>query len=202
LVEATDWARAEYYAIDDGLVGSTSEIDFSEYSSDFKTANAYYKAGDYESAKSAYESILYDCPVHLGARNNYVLALAQCEEYKDSLKNSILLGLIHPEYEGNLVNILIPLYALGYTADNYTVDLEFAGGSAFRGVYDEYYKYDDENYDRAHLYNWIYAEMEGELTDQDISFLQTVLESLKGTYPEETDYSGLLAYFEALRKIR
>ena len=199
-------AKSKYTNIDRFMSALTEEIDTAVFADAFREANDLYKSRMFSDAKTKYEKILSDCPVHLGARNNYALTLVQLEEYKSSLTEFILLGLIHPEYKGNWVNILIPLYALGYDGKSTSGILEDAGlpkspaynpGSAG----DSFNEIDD-----AFLYNYVYAYMEAEIGEDEIyarmEEFGNILRAMKDKSPEDTDYSELLAYLEGLQKIR
>jgi len=183
------------------------EMDMGKFSTAFKDANNLYKSGAFDKVKTRYEDILEKCPVHLGARNNYVLTLVQLGEYQPALVESILLGLIHPDYKGNWVNILIPLYALGYGGSTAPNILEGSGMPASPG-------YDPGNVssgsldeiDAAFLYNYVYAYMETEISEYELETrmkeFESVLLALKAKSPEDTDYSELLEYLEGLAIIR
>jgi len=208
LSDAIKWAKTEFDAISEEMSELTAGVDFSEYRSDFRSANALYKAEKYTQAKTAYEDILDECPLHLGARNNYVLALSHCGDYPGALKNSILLGLIHPDYEGNWVNILIPLYALGYGVADYASDLEDAGLSGNERLESGL---DDKRFSdyiaEAYAYNRVYMEMEQELggekaVEAELAKYRSILLTLRSKSPRDTDYSELLTYLEGLQKIR
>ena len=208
LSNAVKWAKREYDMISGEMEEVGTDTDLSEYKSDFKSANALYKAEKYTQAKVAYEKILEKCSLHLGARNNYVLALAHCGDYAGALKNSILLGLIHPNYEGNWVNILIPLYALGYGGADYTKELKDAGLSGNEGLEAEMDdKYFSEYIAEAYAYNRIYMEMEQELggekaVEAELAKYTDILLALRRQSPKDTDYTELLTYLEGLQKIR
>ena len=208
LSDAITWAKSEYDTISEEMSELTTGVDFSEYKGDFKSANSLYKAGKYTQAKTAYEKILDDCPLHLGARSNYVLALAHCGDYAGALKNSVLLGLIHPGYEGNWVNILIPLYALGYGSADYSTELKAADFPSNVNLESDM---DDKSFSdyiaEAYAYNRIYMEMEQELggekaVEAELEKYKNILLALRSKSPRDTDYSELLTYLEGLQKIR
>ncbi len=199
----------KYNDVEYFMAALTRTITPADFSTDFKEANALYKAGEYQNAKTAYENILAECPVHLGARNNYVLTLVRLEDYDAALSESILLGLIHPSYEGNWVNILIPLYALGYDGDS-AADEMTAGGLT---ELPEFHPEDEQDLlnssDSIHdafLYNYIYSNMEAEMGEEEmntkIKEFKIILQTLKEKSPEDTDYSELLDYLKGLQKIR
>ena len=208
LSDAVKWAKSEYDTISDEMPKITSGVDLSEYKSDFQSANALYKAEKYTQAKKAYENILDECPLHLGARNNYVLALAHCGDYIGALKNSVLLGLIHPDYEGNWVNILIPLYALGYGSADYSTDLTDAGLSDNANLESDMADKSFPDYiAEAYAYNRIYMDMEQELdgekaVEAEFTKYKDILLALRKKSSRDTDYSELLTYLEGLQKIR
>jgi len=193
----------------------TEEVDMNLYRGEFAYANILFKSGKYEEAGYMYLAILSDCPVHIGARNNYVLSLAYQGDYRESLRHSILLGITHPEYEGNYVNILIPLYALGHGESDYYASVRDAG---FGHGLDDFYeteRYTDnyflfgrfDNYiTEAYAYNRAYADMElaygADGYEIKMAELTDVLTILKNISPDDTDYAELYDYFEGLIKIR
>jgi hypothetical protein len=207
LADAVSWAKTEYAAIEAERSSATQEVDFSGYQNAFASANDLFKAGEYTDAKWAYADILTESPLHLGARNNYVLALSYCGEYESALNNSILLGLLHPSYEGNWVNILIPLYALGYDPAAYGAALSAAGFPSDSSLASNMRNHTISGYvDEAYAYNRVYMDMEAAY-DEDaladkMAELNDILQTLQETSPDDTDYSELLAYFEGLEKIR
>jgi len=167
--------------------------------SDFRNANDCYKAGEFNEALERYEKILNSCPTHLGARNNYILTLVHLEQFEEALHNSMLLELMNPGYEGNQVNMLIPLYALGFNEEDLRHAWSDAGLPALGGI-------SDDSILRAYLYNRIYANME---KDMDESAVETNLAAMEDelTYlleadPTDTDIIELLDYLEGLKKIR
>ena len=207
LSDAILWAKSEYNSIDENMTIAIEYVDFGIYKELFQIANSLYKSGEYENAKTVYENILAECPVHLGARNNYVLALVHCGEYEDALKNSILLGFIHPSYDGNWVNILIPLYALGYDNASYARDLRGAGfpdADSLNSNKD--YESNHDYISEAYAYNRVYADMEAQIGEKELNVklaeYKSILQSLRDKSPNDTDYSELMTYFEGLQKIR
>lgn len=180
-------------------------------SSDFKAANNLYKSGDYAAAQKAYLNILSlgAFPLHLGARNNLVLAYANNGDYEESLRQAILLGLIHPDYKGNWVNILIPLYALGFDNASYSGvfrNTKYPPDSSLvtNMIIGDSKRWDEFNY--AYAYNRVYSDMEAsynpnELSDK-MSEFKGILEKLRQRDPAAKDTAQLIEYFESLSKIR
>jgi len=204
--DAVDWAKTNYSSIDKKMSGMKGSVNLSEYEGDFASANALFADGEYTKAKAKYESILSKCPVHLGARNNYVLTLCHIEDYGGSLANSILLGLIHPEYEGNWVNILIPLHAMGRkSVDSYSERLERAGlPDPERLEYDMHSEDFPDYIAEAYAYNRVYMEMEAKFSEKELAAKMEewkgILQALRGKSPDDSDYSELLAYLDGLEK--
>jgi tetratricopeptide (TPR) repeat protein len=201
LTNAITWAKEQYSSINTNYSDEMVESVNDRIKEDFKAANDLYKAGEFEKAKAAYELIIEYFPPHLGARNNYVLTLAQLGEYEESLKNSILLGLLYPDYDGNWVNILIPLYALGYDEYAYIGKLTSNGFPSLSGVTNGEAQLAD-----AFTYNSVYTNMEAAYGEEELaekmSHFKGILETLKNSDPNDTDYSELFAYLEGLEKIR
>ncbi|MCL2337065.1 MAG: hypothetical protein FWC60_06560 [Firmicutes bacterium] len=207
LPDAIAWAVSEYGTINETMTSAAEPVEPSRYKTDFQAANSLYKSGDYVGAKAAYADILTQCPVHLGARNNYILALVHCGEYDEALKNAVLLGLLHPSYEGNLVNILIPLSALGYNNASSAADLQAAGfpGAAQLNA-DMADKAYPDDISAAYAYNRVYADMEGQIGAAELQAKLAeytgILQSLRDKSPGDTDYTELMTYFEGLKQIR
>lgn len=207
LQDAVKWAKDEFKRIEDELNESKTEIDTDDYKSDFSAANKLYKAKRYKEAEESYAKILKSCPVHLGARNNYVLALAYQKKYEESLKNSILLGLLHPSYQGNWVNIQIPLYALGYDLKNHYAELKKAGmpdnSKTEKSVEDK--KFADYIVS-AYAYNFVYSAVETKIDAKDLDSyfnnMKSTLEALKKQDGDDPDYPNLLKYLDGLLKLR
>ena len=227
LADAIEWAVNEFGYIEEYMSAVGADLDKDMFSGGFYDGNELYKLGAYEEAIVMYEGILSEYPAHLGARNNYVLALVQQERFEESLRNSILLGMVHPSYEGNWVNILIPLYALGYDNPAYAdvlANTEFPDAEELETAVAAGEPLSEIQ--RAYAYNRVYADMEGEIYHYDLSdlnslgdILQAAVESdteirakynefmdtllmLRSGDREDTDYLELVLYLEGLMKLR
>ncbi len=208
LADAMTWAITEYDFINAVMSTVTEETDVSLYDAAFDVANALYKSEDYEGAEAAYLEILEEYPIHMGARNNLGLTLVQQQEYESALEHFLLLYLLHPSYEGNRVNIYIPLYALGYTDEEYYYSILDEYGLDYGSLEDawSYMDFYDEIAE-AYAYNRAYTEMEGEINEEELEekllHLEYVLMTLEeDVSPDDADYAELLEYYLNLKKIR
>jgi tetratricopeptide (TPR) repeat protein len=207
LQDAINWAKSEFEAIQAERETATEDINIEPYREAFKEANALYKSGQYEQALSEYTDILEQCPTHLGARNNRVLAHVQLQQYDVALKDSILLGLLHPSYEGNWVNIQIPLYGMGFDESSYASKLSEAGLPGSDTLEEAWEAKTFSDYvAEAYAYNRVYGDMESAMDKDAIQAnfaeLKAILQNLAAQESKDTDYSELLAYLEGLQKIR
>jgi len=209
LADAITWAQAEFYRIFNVLNEANVEPDFEGRRHLFNSANAHYRAGRLSDAERGYASILANTPTHLGARNNYVLALFYQSKYEEALRNAILLAMLHPSHDATWVNIQLPLYALGYHAAVYTpiLDSLFGDYGLIGNLNLEQSLRNEQLRDyiaQAYAYNRSYADMEVEIgmASMDFDQIEQVLLALVEQNPDDEDFAELLEYFRVLRELR
>jgi hypothetical protein len=205
LYNADKAALEEINAIADERKSATEEIDLSLYSEDFRAANQLYKSGDFESARRGYLEILDSCPLHLGARNNYSLSLMQLDNYEEALSQCLVIARTNPQYLGNRVNMLIPLYALGYNRSAYMEAI--SGFTDFDELeLDMGFNESSSPFANAYAYNRVYAGIEESMDEADASLefdrFREILENIAANNPDDDDYWELIDYLEGLQKIR
>lgn len=167
------------------------------FAADFAAANQHYKNEEYDLAADGYTQILLNCPGHLGAMNNYALALMQKGDYEAGLKNIVLLATLHPDYYGVWPNFILGCYALGYDYNEVWNELRRAEiGMPDIGdfIYSVSKPEEDALY-RAYTYNQIYSDMEMPLriVVHDESLTQEMLDmQLASGEITEAEYNNTL----------
>ena len=167
ITELLNWVDTERTAIitDERNDAVAAGDLYPTYADAFAAANALFKEEDYGAAADGYAQILAECPGHLGAMNNYALAMMHLGDYETALKNVVLLGTLHQDYQGTWANFVLGCYALGFDARDVLAELQAAGlpfpevgvfiaDVQAQGVLEENALY------RAYAYNSMYSSME------------------------------------------
>lgn len=193
--QAALWAQEEI-----NRIFSNERSSPNSYTYEFSQANDLYKEEAYSEAKEAYASLLENCPVHPGARNNYALALMQEGNHEEALRQLVLLGCLTPDYEGLWANLAVAGYPLGLYPQEIWVavsplDIGFPDFQDFLANYEggDTIDWSDPLY-AAYKYNEIYLAMEREtLPEDDRTFDLLVQEMQKGNVVTKEDQERMSA---------